>query len=146
MPLETKQAFLEAFGQLPKLLFIWKYECLEEDIAANYSNVIIDKWWPQSDILNHPNLLTFITHGGSGSISESIHAGVSPIVVPLFADQVRNSKMIEFRETGISLSKFELTTDNIVSALNRILNDKRLVSLKRSYNIEKYDDIKNIPI
>jgi UDP:flavonoid glycosyltransferase YjiC (YdhE family) len=94
---ETKRAFLDAFAQYPDILFLWKYECEEENIAANHSNVILDTWWPQANILNHPKLITFVTHGGSGSISESIYAGVPPIVIPLFADQIRNAKMIEYR-------------------------------------------------
>lgn len=127
MPEETKRSFLEAFKKFPNILFLWKYECLDEDFTVNYSNVIIDKWWPQTDLLVHPKLLTFITHGGSGSISESINAGVPPIVIPLFADQIRNAKMVEFRQAGLSLSKFELTTPNIVQVLDKILTDKRFV-------------------
>ncbi|KAI6184872.1 UDP-glucuronosyltransferase [Aphelenchoides bicaudatus] len=124
MPVETKRSFLDAFAQHPEILFLWKYEC-DDDIAANHSNVILDTWWPQPNILENPKVLTFITHGGSGSISESIHSGVPPIVIPLFADQIRNSKMIEYRHAGISISKFDLNKQSISNAISLMISDER---------------------
>lgn len=53
--------FLDVFGRL-KQNVIWK---IENDTLSNIpSNVKIAKWLPQSDILAHPNIVLFITHGG----------------------------------------------------------------------------------
>ena len=41
---------------------LWKWD--EDNIADLPKNVMIKKWVPQQDILAHPNLKLFVTHGG----------------------------------------------------------------------------------
>lgn len=61
MPMEQRNMFLSVFGRL-KQNVIWKFE---DDSMPNIpSNVRIQKWLPQIDILAHPNVVLFITHGG----------------------------------------------------------------------------------
>lgn len=62
MPKEKLQVFLEVFGKL-KQDVLWKFE--DESIKNLPSNVKIQKWLPQSDILAHPNVILFIGHGGN---------------------------------------------------------------------------------
>lgn len=66
---------------------------------ANSSNIAFIDWAPQVAILHHPSTRLFITHGGAGSLYESMHAGVPVAVVPFFADQPGNAVMAD--ETGI---------------------------------------------
>lgn len=61
MPVEKRNAILAAFGQL-KQNVIWKYE--DDTIENVPANVRIEKWLPQSDVIAHPNVVLFITHGG----------------------------------------------------------------------------------
>ncbi|GMR45526.1 hypothetical protein PMAYCL1PPCAC_15721, partial [Pristionchus mayeri] len=99
LSLDTKRAILEAIRSLPEITFIWKYEAdddFSQNNAAKVPNVVLTQWMPQTDILNHPNLTAFITHGGMGSILETARAGVPAIIVPLFADQPRNAGMMEY--------------------------------------------------
>lgn len=60
MPKEKIEIFLTAFGKL-KQRVIWKFE---DESYKVPSNVLVKKWLPQSDILAHPNIVLFITHGG----------------------------------------------------------------------------------
>lgn len=61
MPKEKIRTFLEAFGKL-KQNILWKFE---DELLANVpANVRIQKWLPQSDVLAHPNVILFISHGG----------------------------------------------------------------------------------
>lgn len=36
----------------------------------------------------HPNVKAFVTHGGMGGSSETIHCGVPAVVTPMYGDQV----------------------------------------------------------
>lgn len=60
LPQTKIQLFLKAFSRL-KQRVIWKYEDESLEVPPN---VLIKKWLPQSDILAHPNVVLFITHGG----------------------------------------------------------------------------------
>lgn len=61
MPQKQRDAFLTAFGRL-KQNVLWKFE---DDSMTNVPpNVRIMKWLPQSDVIAHPNVVLFITHGG----------------------------------------------------------------------------------
>ena len=58
---EKMAVFLETFAQL-KHTVIWKWD--GEEMAGLPSNVILQTWVPQQDLLAHPNLKVFVTHGG----------------------------------------------------------------------------------
>ncbi|XP_008471018.1 UDP-glucuronosyltransferase-like [Diaphorina citri] len=67
---ETKLGFLEVFKQL-KLPIFWKIDITNDPVLNAKTlpdNVFIQKWYPQTDILAHPNLRLFITHGGISSL------------------------------------------------------------------------------
>uniref|UniRef100_A0AC34FSE1 UDP-glucuronosyltransferase n=1 Tax=Panagrolaimus sp. ES5 TaxID=591445 RepID=A0AC34FSE1_9BILA len=131
MKAETKKAFLEAFSEFPDINFLWKYEKDEDQIAKGYSNVFTGKWLPQNDILDHPKLLAFISHGGMNSVMEGAAKGVPMICVPLFADQKRNSLMLQRRGMAIKLEKTALTKENIVEKIKEIItNEKYLKNAK----------------
>ncbi|KHN88811.1 Putative UDP-glucuronosyltransferase ugt-55 [Toxocara canis] len=51
MPSNIKDAFVGMFAQLPEVTFIWKYE-VDDDIGANFTNVIKKKWVPQNDLFD----------------------------------------------------------------------------------------------
>lgn len=69
MPIEWRNAFLAVLGRL-KQNVVWKFE--DEAVANVPANVRIERWLPQSDILAHPNVVLFITHGGQCTCSNSI--------------------------------------------------------------------------
>lgn len=119
---EIKQAFLDAFAEFPDINFIWKYE-IDDNVGDNLKNLYKGKWHPQPDILEHPKLLAFISHGGMNSIIEASTRGVAMLCVPIFADQVHNAYLLGKRGTAISLNKLELTKEKIVEAINEIVSN-----------------------
>ena len=70
MPEEKLKAVLEVFRALPQLSFVWKWDSEIENLPEN---VMIQKWIPQQDLLGHPNLRVFVTHGGMGGVSEAVY-------------------------------------------------------------------------
>lgn len=63
MPISKQKLFIDAFRQLPDYNFLWKFE---RNITADElpKNVQIRSWIPQADILAHPKLKMFVSHGG----------------------------------------------------------------------------------
>ena len=69
MPDEKRQHFLNAFKKL-KQKVLWKWETEHMDGLPN--NVMLSKWLPQQEVLAHPNVKLFITHGGQSSFQETL--------------------------------------------------------------------------
>ena len=58
---EKMAVFLETFARLNQTV-IWKWD--GEEMAGLPSNVVLQSWLPQQDLLAHHNLKVFVTHGG----------------------------------------------------------------------------------
>ncbi len=83
---------LETFKQIPNYNFLWKFEADELPIKKP-DNVEISKFLPLKDILAHPNIKAFVTHGGVLSMQESLWYGKPMVGMPFFADQYRVSNL-----------------------------------------------------
>ena len=83
---EKMFVFLEAFRKM-ELSVIWKWD---SEVPNLPKNVMISSWVPQQDLLAHPNLKVFVTHGGMGSIMESIYHKAAIVGIPLAMDQKTN--------------------------------------------------------
>ncbi|KAF8374475.1 hypothetical protein PRIPAC_80904, partial [Pristionchus pacificus] len=126
----NKAGILKAIGQFPDVTFIWKYEKPDDKFCRTYAskikNLVITKWMPQVDILNHKNLALFITHGGMGSTQETALRGVPGIFVPIFGDQPRNAGMMQFNGLGQVYDKFELHNgEKLASTIKEVLENKK---------------------
>lgn len=70
---------------------------------------MIRNWMPQNDILAHPNVILFISHGGLFGTSESLYHGVPFLLIPFFGDQFRNAHRVKLGGYGEFLSHTEIT-------------------------------------
>ncbi|ERL86463.1 hypothetical protein D910_03869 [Dendroctonus ponderosae] len=98
---EKKQLIINVFGRL-KQRVLWKFE--DDALPEKPSNVMVRKWMPQIDILAHPNIKLFISHGGHGSILEALYHGVPTLMIPVFLDQFNNAFQSESRGFALKLS------------------------------------------
>ena len=78
---------------------IWKWD--SENLTGMPENVLVKKWLPQNDILAHPNLRVFVTHGGLLSTQEALFHGVPLVGFPLANDQQAN--MMRAEENGFAI-------------------------------------------
>uniref|UniRef100_A0A7E4ULK0 UDP-glucuronosyltransferase n=1 Tax=Panagrellus redivivus TaxID=6233 RepID=A0A7E4ULK0_PANRE len=122
MPPSVRNSFLAMFAAFPEINFLWKYENPDDTIASDLPNVFKRKWVPQKEVLTHPKLLAFITHGGMNSVIEGAYAGVPMIGIPMFCDQRRNVKMLQFRKSLIVIEKTDITPDNLIDSLNALIS------------------------
>uniref|UniRef100_A0A7E4USJ6 UDP-glucuronosyltransferase n=1 Tax=Panagrellus redivivus TaxID=6233 RepID=A0A7E4USJ6_PANRE len=122
MPDEFKSAFIQMFEAFPKVDFIWKYENTSDAVVTNLPNVHLETWVPQKEILAHPKTLAFLSHGGMNSVLEAAYAGVPLLGIPLFADQMRNVKMSEYRRTGVVVRKTALNAPTLIAAMAKLLS------------------------
>lgn len=101
---------------------LWKFE--NESLANIPPNVMIRKWMPQNDILSHPNVILFISHGGLFGTSESLYYGVPLLLIPFFGDQSRNAHRISTAGYGKYIALDEITKDSLLKIINEITSDE----------------------
>ncbi|CAH0555381.1 unnamed protein product [Brassicogethes aeneus] len=119
LPKEKIDIIIGAFKQL-KQKVLWKWE--DDKLPGKPDNVKIEKWLPQQDILAHPNVKLFISHGGLLSTTEVIYHGKPVLPIPVFGDQFLNAQHME--EYGFALvHKFsELTnTEEFLAKIKELL-------------------------
>ncbi|KAI8377906.1 uncharacterized protein BYT42DRAFT_572128 [Radiomyces spectabilis] len=58
------------------------------------------KWCPQVALLQHPSTVMFVSHGGLGSLHESLYAGKRLLVYPFFGDQPSNGLQAKYTGYG----------------------------------------------
>ncbi|KAF2882091.1 hypothetical protein ILUMI_24094 [Ignelater luminosus] len=123
--LDKLQAFLNAFRDLP-FKIVWKAngERMPKDLNIPL-NIHFEQWLPQKDILCHPNVKLFITHGGMLGSQEAVYCGVPRLGIPLFADQELNLIGAESLDLAIMIKYEDLTENKIRDALKLLLFDNR---------------------
>ncbi|KAH8343689.1 hypothetical protein KR059_004431 [Drosophila kikkawai] len=115
------RVLLETFESLPQRI-LWKFD--DEELRGKPSNVLIRKWFPQQDILAHPKVKLFITHGGLQSTVESIHHGTPMLGLPFFYDQFRNMDHVSQQGLGLVLNFWEMTSEELKTTILRLLEEK----------------------
>ncbi|XP_071548829.1 UDP-glycosyltransferase UGT5-like [Panulirus ornatus] len=125
MPLKYRDLFVEAMARLAEYRFIWKFESTPVRVS---NNVLVQKYFPQQDLLADPRVKLFISHGGRLSMQEAMYHATPLLVIPIFADQPRNARQIVKQGIGLSLHLDELTVDIIVKSIKEIINNPRYMS------------------
>lgn len=121
--LESEQldGVLKAFSQL-KQTIIWKWET---NLLPNKpKNVYTFKWLPQKDVLCHPNVKLFWSHGGNLGTSESIHCGVPMIVTPFWGDQFLIGNAAINRGVGRMLNYDDILEESVYATISEVLQPR----------------------
>ncbi|XP_066941903.1 UDP-glycosyltransferase UGT5-like [Macrobrachium rosenbergii] len=121
MPVKYRNMFIEAFSKLNQRI-LWKFET---DLEGIPENIMISPWLPQQDILGHPNVRVFISHGGLLSLQEALYHGTPVVALPLFGDQPTNGARVVANGWGLSLNYEDLAADLIVSSIEEVLEQHK---------------------
>ena len=77
-------------------------------------------------MLAHPNLRVFVTHGGLLSVQEALYHRTPLVGIPLGNDQKPNLMRAEKRGYAIMLDWISISSDQLVTAINRTMNDEEM--------------------
>ncbi|XP_072388406.1 UDP-glycosyltransferase UGT5-like [Diabrotica undecimpunctata] len=122
LPKDKKEVLISSFGKL-KQKVLWKWE--DDESIGLPPNVKTQKWFPQMDLLAHPNVKLFITHGGILSLTETVYNGVPVLVVPIFGDQAMNAQNVVLDKYGLTISFHDedFSESKLLEYTSKLLND-----------------------
>ncbi|GJQ66557.1 hypothetical protein Trydic_g4540 [Trypoxylus dichotomus] len=122
---EVLTAFFNVFERLPyKILWKASRERFPKHLKLP-TNIQFEPWMPQMEILCHPKVKLFISHGGMLGTSEALYCAVPILGVPLFADQMLNIQNNVGKGIGIGIPYNEITENKLMDAIQSLLNNPK---------------------
>jgi glucuronosyltransferase len=119
------QGLFDAFAELPyKVLWKANRERFPKGLTIP-KNIHFENWMPQIDILCHPNVKLFVSHGGLMGSQEAVYCGVPRLGIPLFADQVNNIRAAEKMGLAVKVEYKEINKQTILTAARKLLEDPK---------------------
>jgi polyene glycosyltransferase len=106
---------------------LWKlpesrHHLLPESLPGNLR---VESWVPsQLDVLAHPHVTAFVTHGGGNGFNEGLYFGKPMVTRPLWADN--HDVAVRGEDKGVSLTLDDphaIEPDDVTDKLTRVLND-----------------------
>lgn len=122
-PEETLLEMYSAFSRIAPIRVLMRVAEPKHLPPGLPDNVLTSGWLPQVKVLMHPNIQAFVTHGGLMGIQEAVTFGVPLVGIPLFHDQPINVKNCADKEAALVLDYKNLTADNIVAAVNTVIQN-----------------------
>lgn len=108
---------------------LWKLPAQQQDLlpprGSLPGNLRIESWLPsQLDVLAHPKVEVFFTHGGGNGFNEGMYFGKPMVVRPLWVDCF--DQAVRGQDFGVSLTldkPQEVDPDDVVDKLTRVMGD-----------------------
>nr|XP_008191746.2 PREDICTED: UDP-glucuronosyltransferase 2B15-like [Tribolium castaneum] len=133
---EILQAMFDAFAELPYTV-LWKAspEKFPKGLKIP-ENIHFKTWMPQIDILCHPNVKLFISHGGLLGSQEAVYCAIPRIGIPFFDDQELNIVTSEKLGIAKKLSYGHINKNTLLNTITELFED-----LKYRQNVERISKI-----
>ncbi|XP_075434395.1 2-hydroxyacylsphingosine 1-beta-galactosyltransferase-like [Ascaphus truei] len=109
-----------ALAKLPQKV-IWRFSGSKPRNLGNNTKLV--EWLPQNDLIGHPAIKTFLSHGGLNSIFEAMYHGVPVVGIPLFGDHYDAMTRVEAKGMGILLEWQTVTEDNLYKSLMEVIRN-----------------------
>uniref|UniRef100_H2MD37 Uncharacterized protein n=1 Tax=Oryzias latipes TaxID=8090 RepID=H2MD37_ORYLA len=120
LPADLAEEIAAAFAELPQKV-IWRYKGSRPSTLGN--NTLLVDWLPQNDLLGHPHIQLFVSHGGTNGIYEAIYHGVPVVGIPIVFDQADNLSKLRVRGVARTVEISDLNRTNFQEAIQDVLND-----------------------
>uniref|UniRef100_A0A1B6DDM3 UDP-glucuronosyltransferase n=1 Tax=Clastoptera arizonana TaxID=38151 RepID=A0A1B6DDM3_9HEMI len=124
MPAYLRQTMIRVFSELP-FQILWKWEADPENIDDLPKNVLLGKWLPQQDLLGHPKIKAFVSHGGLLSLYESAYHAVPVVAMPVFFDHECNAHKAEKDGYALKLHLKGITYEKFLGAIMTVIDDPK---------------------
>uniref|UniRef100_A0A0A1X9I7 UDP-glucuronosyltransferase 2B33 n=1 Tax=Zeugodacus cucurbitae TaxID=28588 RepID=A0A0A1X9I7_ZEUCU len=130
----TEEKVKIMFNVISKLPYkvLWKWG--PNDRPGQSENIIYRDWLPQDDILAHPNIKLFITHGGMGSVVEAQYHGVPMVGIPLFGDQPSNMANVQRSGYGLAVDYITLSEESLNNAIQEVLTNPKYTNTVQEFS------------
>lgn len=73
-----------------------------------------------------PRVTAAVHHGGAGSTSSALRAGLPSVIVPFAFDQPFWARRVQARNAGLTIPKRQLTVERLATAIDRVVQDETL--------------------
>jgi len=124
LPSEKRNQLFQSISQLKEYNFLMRWKGEKSLDKGKPSNLYTFDWLPQRDLLCHPKVKAFISHGGLLGTTEAVHCGVPMLLTPFYGDQFLNSGAIKQRGFGVIVDFSDFDADHITRGLRIILDKK----------------------
>ncbi len=109
-------------------------------------NIKIVEWAHQLEVLKHSSLV--ISHGGLGTIKETISYCTPLLIIPMVNDEFNNGKRVEYHGLGKSANLENLNPAILASKVKEILNSsdiqENLKEMQKVFNKDDTSKFRNI--
>ncbi|CAH0395928.1 unnamed protein product [Bemisia tabaci] len=120
LPEEKRSAFVHTFSRLKERV-LWKFE--DENLHVP-DNVMVKAWMPQRDILAHPKVKLFISHGGLFGTLEAVSEGKPMLIMPKDSDQPMNAQALKAQGVAQILELNGIRNETIYETIKEVLKPK----------------------
>lgn len=119
---QTLKTLLETFSELPYDV-LFKFDA--DNLSHKPSNVVIKDWFPQQEILRHPNVKLFITQGGIQSMEEAVYSRKPMIGIPFMGEQESNVKLMAKKGVGLYVNHLSINKDEFKETILEVITNPK---------------------
>uniref|UniRef100_A0A3P8VZH1 UDP-glucuronosyltransferase n=1 Tax=Cynoglossus semilaevis TaxID=244447 RepID=A0A3P8VZH1_CYNSE len=120
LPPDLANEIATVFAKLPQKV-IWRYKGVRPETLGN--NTLLIDWIPQNDLLGHPKIKLFVSHGGTNGIYEAIYHGVPIVGIPVVFDQADNLSRLRARGAATVIDMSNLDEETFGTAVQEVLTE-----------------------
>jgi polyene glycosyltransferase len=126
---------IERLGERCQVL--WKLPRAQQELLGRRpANLRVEDWVPsQLDVLRHPHVRAFVTHGGGNGFHEGLHFGKPLYVLPFWFDCFDFAARAV--ESGVGLAPARaprFTTEELADGITRLLDEPRFAEAARHWS------------